>query len=69
MPAPQTGRSRLALRGMQDAERASGVGPDQQDGVAVLRNAGECLLHIGSGMHGAAVDFRDHLTTLQAGVI
>ena len=61
MPAPQPDVC-LALRGMQDAEGASGVGPDQHQGIAVLRNAGERLLHIGGGMHGVAVNFRDHLT-------
>lgn len=59
----------LALRGMQDAERASAVGPDQHQRIAVLGNAGERFLHVGGGMHGVAVDFRDHLTTLQTGVI
>jgi hypothetical protein len=68
MPAPQTDVC-LALRRMQDTESTSGVGPDQHQGIAVLRNAGECLLHIGRGMHGLAVYFRDHFTLLQAGVI
>jgi hypothetical protein len=57
MPAPQTDVC-LALRRMQDTESTSGVGPDQHQGIAVLRNArnaGECLLHIGRRMHGLAV--------------
>ncbi len=54
---------------MQDAESASGVGPDQHQGIAVLGNAGQCLLHISRGMHRLAVHFGDHFTLLQAGVI
>ena len=54
---------------MQDAECASGIGPDQHQGIAVLRNAGECFLHVSCGMHGLAVNFRDHVTLLQTGVI
>ena len=54
---------------MQDAEGASGIGPHQHQGIAVLRNAGERLLHIGGGMHRLAVDFRDHFAALQACIV
>ena len=52
---------------MQHPEGVAPVGPDQQQGIAILGNAGERFLYIGCGMHRLTVHFRDHFALLKPG--
>src|SRR6185369_8939548 len=60
---------RLALCGMQHAERAGAVGPDEDQCILSGRNRTKFLRHVSSRLHRFAIDANNDVTALDTGIV